>query len=48
MIRATRAAMPGLLAGSLEGASLEGDRSVIERLMSVLEAPDPSIAIVTP
>ncbi len=48
VIRTTRAAMPGLLAGSLEGASLEGDRSVIERLMGVLEAPDPGFAIVTP
>jgi alkyl sulfatase BDS1-like metallo-beta-lactamase superfamily hydrolase len=48
VIRTTRAAMPGLLAGRLEGASLEGDGSVIERLMSVLEASDPDFAIVTP
>ncbi len=48
VIRTTRAAMPGLLAGSLEGATLEGDRSVLERLMSVLETPDPGFAIVTP
>ena len=39
---------PGLLAGSLEGATIEGDRSVLERLMGVLEAPDPDFAIVTP
>jgi alkyl sulfatase BDS1-like metallo-beta-lactamase superfamily hydrolase len=48
VIRTTRAALPGLLAGSLEGATLDGDRSVIERLMGVLEAPDPDFAIVTP
>ena len=48
MIRTTRAALPGLLAGSLEGATLEGDRSVLERLLGVLEEPDPGFAIVTP
>ena len=48
VIRTTRAALPGILAGSLEGATLDGDRSVIERLMGVLEAPDPDFAIVTP
>ena len=48
VIRTTRAAIAGLLAGSLEGASLEGDRSVLGQLMSVLEAPDPGFAIVTP
>jgi alkyl sulfatase BDS1-like metallo-beta-lactamase superfamily hydrolase len=48
VVRTTRAAMPGLLAGSLEGASLQGDRSVLERLINVLETPDPGFAIVTP
>jgi alkyl sulfatase BDS1-like metallo-beta-lactamase superfamily hydrolase len=48
VIRTARAAIPGLLAGSLEGASLQGDQSVLERLINVLETPDPGFAIVTP
>ena len=48
IIRTTRAALPGLLAGSTEGATLEGDAGVLARLMAVLEAPDPDFAIVTP
>ena len=48
VIRTHRAALPGILAGRLEGATLDGDRSVLERLMGVLEAPDPDFAIVTP
>jgi alkyl sulfatase BDS1-like metallo-beta-lactamase superfamily hydrolase len=47
-IRTTRAALPGLLAGSTDGAAIEGDASVLARLMAVLEAPDPDFAIVTP
>jgi alkyl sulfatase BDS1-like metallo-beta-lactamase superfamily hydrolase len=48
VIRTTRAALPGLLTGSLEGIALEGDATVLQRLMGVLEAPDPDFAIVTP
>ncbi len=47
-IRTTGSALPGLLAGSTEGAAIEGDASVLARLMAVLEAPDPDFAIVTP
>ena len=47
-IRTTGSALPGLLAGSTEGAAIEGDASVLVRLMAVLEAPDPDFAIVTP
>ena len=37
-----------LLAGSTEGAEIDGDAGVLARLMSFLEAPDPGFAIVTP
>ena len=48
VIRTTRAALPGLLAGQTAGMALEGDVSVLARLTAVLEAPDPGFAIVTP
>jgi alkyl sulfatase BDS1-like metallo-beta-lactamase superfamily hydrolase len=48
VLRATRAALPGLLAGSTQGISFEGDSAVLGRLMAVLEVPDPDFAIVTP
>ncbi len=48
VIRTTRAALPGLLTGSQGGLTLEGDASLLAGLMSVLEAPDPDFAIVTP
>jgi alkyl sulfatase BDS1-like metallo-beta-lactamase superfamily hydrolase len=48
VIRTTRAALPRLLAGDLESASLEGDRATLPRLLAVLQAPDPGFAIVTP
>jgi alkyl sulfatase BDS1-like metallo-beta-lactamase superfamily hydrolase len=48
VVRTTRAALPGLLAGSTEGATVEGDVAVLARLMAVLETPDPDFAIVTP
>jgi alkyl sulfatase BDS1-like metallo-beta-lactamase superfamily hydrolase len=47
-IRTTRSALPRLLAGDLEGASLEGDPTTLPRLLAVLQAPDPGFAIVTP
>ena len=47
-VRTTRAALPGLLAGSTDGIAIEGDAPVLARLMAVLEAPDPDFAIVTP
>jgi alkyl sulfatase BDS1-like metallo-beta-lactamase superfamily hydrolase len=47
-IRTTRSALFGLLAGSTAGAAIEGDASVLARLLAVLEAPDPDFAIVTP
>jgi alkyl sulfatase BDS1-like metallo-beta-lactamase superfamily hydrolase len=37
-----------LLAGKTEGMKTEGDTGILERLMPVLEAPDPDFAIVTP
>jgi alkyl sulfatase BDS1-like metallo-beta-lactamase superfamily hydrolase len=48
IVRTTRAALPGLLAGHTDGVSLEGDAAVLGRLMALLEAPDPDFAIVTP
>ena len=38
----------GLLAGELGAMEVSGDRSVLARLMGVLDAPDPEFAIVTP
>jgi alkyl sulfatase BDS1-like metallo-beta-lactamase superfamily hydrolase len=48
VLRMTRAALPGLLMGSTDGVTLEGDPTVLGRLMAVLDAPDPDFAIVTP
>lgn len=48
VVRTTRAALPGLLAGATDGAAIEGDASVLARLMAVVEAPDPDFSIVTP
>jgi hypothetical protein len=42
------AALVGLLAGQMDGVSVEGDPTVPGRLMAVLDAPDPDFAIVTP
>jgi alkyl sulfatase BDS1-like metallo-beta-lactamase superfamily hydrolase len=48
VLRLPRAALVGLLAGQLDGVSVEGDPTVLGRLMTVLDAPDPDFAIVTP
>jgi alkyl sulfatase BDS1-like metallo-beta-lactamase superfamily hydrolase len=48
IIRTTRAGLPGLLAGRTDGIALEGDATVLGRLLAVLEAPDPDFTIVTP
>jgi alkyl sulfatase BDS1-like metallo-beta-lactamase superfamily hydrolase len=48
VVRIPRAALPSLLGGTLEGIDVDGDASVLSRLMAVLEAPDPDFAIVTP
>ena len=48
VVRTTRAALPLLLAGSTEAATIDGDAGVLLRLMGVLEAPDPDFPIVTP
>jgi alkyl sulfatase BDS1-like metallo-beta-lactamase superfamily hydrolase len=48
LLRLERAALPLLLGGTLEGIDVDGDASVLPRLMTVLEAPDPDFAIVTP
>ena len=48
VIRTTRPALPGLLAGQTAGMTLEGDSGVLARLAAVLETPDPGFAIVTP
>ena len=45
----TKTQFLGLLAGSgLTGISTTGDTAVLPRLLSVLDQPDPSFAIVTP
>jgi alkyl sulfatase BDS1-like metallo-beta-lactamase superfamily hydrolase len=48
VVRTTRAALPLLLAGRTEAATVEGDAGVLLRLSGLLEAPDPDFAIVTP
>jgi alkyl sulfatase BDS1-like metallo-beta-lactamase superfamily hydrolase len=48
VMRLPRAALVGLLGGQMDGVSIEGDPTVLGRLMAVLEAPDPDFAIVTP
>jgi alkyl sulfatase BDS1-like metallo-beta-lactamase superfamily hydrolase len=48
VLRLPRAALVGVLAGQLDGVSIEGDPTVLGRLMAVLDAPDPDFAIVTP
>jgi alkyl sulfatase BDS1-like metallo-beta-lactamase superfamily hydrolase len=48
VVRTTRSALPGLLAGRTDGVEIEGDAAVLGRLMQLLEAPDPDFAIVTP
>jgi alkyl sulfatase BDS1-like metallo-beta-lactamase superfamily hydrolase len=47
-VHTTRAALPGLLVGATQGIALEGDATILARLLAVLEAPDPGFAIVTP
>jgi alkyl sulfatase BDS1-like metallo-beta-lactamase superfamily hydrolase len=48
VLRLPSAALVGLLAGQTEGVGIEGDPSVLGRLMAVLDEPDPDFAIVTP
>jgi len=48
ILRMPGAALVGLLAGQMDGVSVEGDPTVLGRLMTVLDAPDPDFAIVTP
>ena len=48
VLRLPAAGLTSLLAGKLDGISIEGDQSVIGRLMAVLDEPDPEFAIVTP
>ncbi len=48
VLRMPGAALVGLLAGQMDGVSVEGDPAVLGRLMAVLDAPDPDFAIVTP
>ncbi|MFG3345688.1 alkyl/aryl-sulfatase [Streptomyces sp. NPDC048018] len=45
----TKAQLPALLGGQgLDGVDVDGDPSVLTRLVSVLDTPDPEFAIVTP
>jgi alkyl sulfatase BDS1-like metallo-beta-lactamase superfamily hydrolase len=48
ILRMPQAALPGLLIGRLDDVGVEGDASVLGRLMSLLDEPDPGFAIVTP
>jgi alkyl sulfatase BDS1-like metallo-beta-lactamase superfamily hydrolase len=48
VLRLPGSALVGLLAGSMQGITVEGDAAVLGRLMAVLDAPDPDFAIVTP
>jgi alkyl sulfatase BDS1-like metallo-beta-lactamase superfamily hydrolase len=48
VLRMPAAALPGILAGRMDGVALEGDASVLPRLLGLLDQPDPAFAIVTP
>jgi alkyl sulfatase BDS1-like metallo-beta-lactamase superfamily hydrolase len=48
VLRLSATGLVGLLAGQMEGLEVEGDPTVLGRLMAVLDAPDPDFAIVTP
>jgi alkyl sulfatase BDS1-like metallo-beta-lactamase superfamily hydrolase len=48
VLRLPAAALVRLLAGSTDGMTVEGDTSVLGRLVALLEAPDPAFAIVMP
>ncbi len=48
VLRMPAAALPGILGGSLEGVALEGDPAVLQRLLGLLDQPDPDFAIITP
>jgi alkyl sulfatase BDS1-like metallo-beta-lactamase superfamily hydrolase len=41
-------AIPGLLAGRMDGVAVEGDPTALRRLLGLLDSPDPDFAIVTP
>jgi alkyl sulfatase BDS1-like metallo-beta-lactamase superfamily hydrolase len=47
-LRMPKAALVRLLAGSTEGMTVEGDAGVLDRLVAVLESPDPGFDIITP
>jgi alkyl sulfatase BDS1-like metallo-beta-lactamase superfamily hydrolase len=48
VLRLPKVALVGLLAGKTDGMETAGDTGVLERLLGVLEAPDPDFDIVTP
>ncbi len=54
VVRLPAAALPGLALGGFRedpgaaGVRIEGDASVLPRLLAALDAPDPNFAIVTP
>ncbi|HEX5826710.1 MAG TPA: alkyl sulfatase dimerization domain-containing protein [Candidatus Limnocylindrales bacterium] len=48
VLRMPAAALPGLLAGRLDGVAVEGDASALARLVAVLDDPDPGFAVITP
>jgi alkyl sulfatase BDS1-like metallo-beta-lactamase superfamily hydrolase len=48
VLRLRAAALVGVLAGKTDGVAIEGDATVLGRLMAMLAEPDPGFAIVTP
>jgi alkyl sulfatase BDS1-like metallo-beta-lactamase superfamily hydrolase len=48
VLRMPAAALPGILAGRMDGVTLDGDAGVLPRLLGLLDQPDPDFAIVTP
>jgi alkyl sulfatase BDS1-like metallo-beta-lactamase superfamily hydrolase len=48
VLRMPAAALPGILAGRMDGVTVEGDAGVLPRLLGLLDQPDPDFAIVTP
>lgn len=48
VLRTPARGLVGLLAGNVDGMTIEGDTAALARLMALLDAPDPSFEIVIP
>ena len=48
VLRLPARALPAILVGRMDGIDLAGDPTVLQRLLGVLDAPDPDFEIVRP